>query len=155
MFLAARPARKGAPYRTAKPDAFADHGLAVAATSPRNAAADTYGAADAVDAPPTQTAPRATTTAAAAAPTKKKASSATAAAAARATTTAAAASAAATAAATMTTAATATSDELDARLERAGVFFVEDIEGRQTHVGNLFLTEKDPLPHVGILRRRL
>jgi hypothetical protein len=55
----------------------------------------------------------------------------------------------------MATAATATSDELDARLERAGVFFVEDIEGRQTHVGNLFLTEKDLLPHVGILRRRL
>jgi hypothetical protein len=154
MFLAARPARKGAPYRTAKPDAFADHGLAVAATSPRNAAADTYGAADAVDSPPAQTAPRATTTAAAAAPTKKKATSATAAAAVRATTTAAAASAAATAAA-MATAATATSDELDARLERAGVFFVEDIEGRQTHVGNLFLTEKDLLPHVGILRRRL
>jgi hypothetical protein len=128
--------------------------LAVAATSPRNAAADTYGAADAVDAPPTQTAPRATTTAAAAAPTKKKASSATAAAAARATTTAAAASAAATAAA-MATPATAASDELDARLERAGVFFVESIEGRQTHVGNLFLTEKDLLPHVGILRRRL
>jgi hypothetical protein len=154
MFLAARSARKGAPYRTAKPDVFADHGLAVAATSPRNAAADTYGAADAVDSPPAQTAPRATTTAAAAAPTKKKATSATAAAAARATTTAAAASAAATAAA-MATAATATSDELDARLERAGVFFVEDIEGRQTHVGNLFLTEKDLLPHVGILRRRL
>jgi hypothetical protein len=154
MFLAARSARKGAPYRTAKPDAFADHGLAVAATSPRNAAADTYGAADAVDSPPAQTAPCATTTAAAAAPTKKKATSATAAAAVRATTTAAAASAAATAAA-MATAATATSDELDARLERAGVFFVEDIEGRQTHVGNLFLTEKDPLPHVGILRRRL
>jgi hypothetical protein len=154
MFLAARSARKGAPYRTAKPDAFADHGLAVAATSPRNAAADTYGAADAVDSPPAQTAPRATTTAAAAAPTKKKATSATAAAAARATTTAAAPSAAATAAA-MATPATAASDELDARLERAGVFFVEDIEGRQTHVGNLFLTEKDLLPHVGILRRRL
>jgi hypothetical protein len=154
MFLAARSARKGAPYRTAKPDAFADHGLAVAATSPRNAAADTYGAADAVDSPPAQTAPRATTTAAAAAPTKKKATSATAAAAVRATTTAAAASAAATAAA-MATPATAASDELDARLERAGVFFVEDIEGRQTHVGNLFLTEKDLLPHVGILRRRL
>ena len=111
--------------------------LAVAATSPGYAAAYTYStpypysAPHAVKSPPAQAASCASTTTAT---SKAEAHSATSAAATSATTSAASATTA------TTTAAAATSGELDSGFERTDVFFVKDVESRQTHVSDFLLT---------------
>lgn len=113
--------------------------LAVAATAPRYATGYTYSAPNAVDAPPAHAA---SCTSAAAATSKAEADSATSTAAE--TSTSSTSSTAATAAAVATPAATtAASSELNSGLERTGVFFVEDVESRQAHVGDFFLTKQD------------
>jgi hypothetical protein len=52
-----------------------------------------------------------------------------------------------------TAAAAPTSGELCSGLERTDDFFVEDEEGRQAHIGDFFLTQKNLLVYSGIRRR--
>jgi hypothetical protein len=107
--------------------------LAVAATSPGYAAAYTYGAPHAVNSPPAQAASCASTTAATSKAEADSAASATA-------TTATSAASATTTTTPVATPAAATSGELDSGFECTGVFFVKDVESRQTHVSDFFLS---------------
>jgi hypothetical protein len=117
-------------------------GLAVAATSPGYAAANTYRATDAIDAPPAETASGATTTAAAATSADKEATSTPSATAPRATT---AASPASTTPATTAPAAStaASSGELNTGCQGTGSFRVKDVESGEAYVRDFFLAQKD------------
>jgi hypothetical protein len=123
--------------------------LAVVAASPGNAATDAYSTAYAVDPPPAHATSCASTAAAtAAAAEADPATSGTAE-----TSTSSTSSAAAASSTTTAAAAAPTSGQLYSGLERAGVFFVEDVEGSQAHVRDFFLTEQDWAAHSRIWRR--